>query len=140
MLGVSLNGEWDSAVIGFGCVSSRILWVKFRFSKVKVCVMVSVPPEEEAEKKEKFWNEVDRVVDRVGNGHRLYVLGDGLRADLTDGFEVPGEKDNGKRLNDLRVESGLCVGNTYFEQKSLHKYNSVARGQDGVEALSMIWC
>ena len=68
------------------------------------------------------------------------MIGDWLRADLTDGFEVPGEKDNGRRASDLCVESGLCVGNTYFEQKSLHKYNSVARGQDGVEALSMIWC
>ena len=30
------DGEWYSAVIGFGCVSSRILWVKFKFSRVKV--------------------------------------------------------------------------------------------------------
>ena len=29
------------------------------------------------------------------------------------------------------AERGLCVGSTYFEHKSLHKYTSMARGQDG---------
>ena len=28
---------------------------------------------------------------------------------------------------------GLCVGNTHFEHRSLHKYTRVVRGQDGVE-------
>ena len=36
------------------------------------------------------------------------------------------------------AERGLCVGNTYFEHKNLHKYTRVARGQDGVEVKSMI--
>ena len=29
-----------SAVIDFGCVRSIILWVKFKFPRVKVCVVV----------------------------------------------------------------------------------------------------
>ena len=33
---------------------------------------------------------------------------------------------------------GLCVGNTYFKHRSLHKYTRVARGHDGVEIKSMI--
>ena len=32
---ILLNNVWDSAVIDFGCVSSRILWIKFKFSRVK---------------------------------------------------------------------------------------------------------
>ena len=31
---------WQSAVLDVGCVSSRILWIKFRFSRVKVCVVL----------------------------------------------------------------------------------------------------
>ena len=27
-------------VINFGCISSKILWIKFRFSRVKVCEVV----------------------------------------------------------------------------------------------------
>ena len=33
---VLMNDEWYSALIGFGCVSSWLLWVKFNFSRVKV--------------------------------------------------------------------------------------------------------
>ena len=29
-----------SAVIDFGCVSFKILWIKLRFSRVKVCVVM----------------------------------------------------------------------------------------------------
>ena len=35
------------------------------------------------------------------------------------------------------AERGLCVGNTYFERTSLHKYTRVLRIQDGVEVKSM---
>ena len=31
-----------------------------------------------------------------------------------------------------------CVGSTYLERKSLHKYTRVARSQDGVEVRSVI--
>ena len=33
---------------------------------------------------------------------------------------------------------GLCVRNTYYEHKDLHKYTRVARSQDGEEIRSMI--
>ena len=41
---ILLNDEWYSAVVNFGCVSSRILWIKFKFSSVKVCVVVGYGP------------------------------------------------------------------------------------------------
>ena len=34
---VLLNDLWYSAVTDFGCISSRILWIKFKFSRVKIC-------------------------------------------------------------------------------------------------------
>ena len=37
---ILMSDLWHSAVIDFGYVSSRILWVKFKFSMVKVCVVV----------------------------------------------------------------------------------------------------
>ena len=36
---VLMNDVWHSAEIDFGCVSSKTIWVKFRFSRAKVCVM-----------------------------------------------------------------------------------------------------
>ena len=51
---------------------------------------------------------------------------------------MPGENDNGRRVVEVCAERGLCVSNTYFKHRSLHKYTRVARGQDGVEIKSMI--
>ena len=40
------NDVWHSAVVDSGCVSSRILCIKFKFSRVKVCVGVEYGPSE----------------------------------------------------------------------------------------------
>ena len=47
-LTILLNDVWHLVVIDFGCVSSRILWIKFKFSKVKICVVVWYGPNEGA--------------------------------------------------------------------------------------------
>ena len=41
---ILLNDAWHNAVVDFGCVRSRILWNKFKFSRVKVCVVVGYSP------------------------------------------------------------------------------------------------
>ena len=41
--------------------------------------------------------------------------------DITGGFGVPVESYNGKRVIDFYAERWLCVGDTYFERKNLHK-------------------
>ena len=51
---IQLNDVWHSAVIDFGCVTSRILWIKLKFLRVKVCVVVGYgPTERDGEKREK---------------------------------------------------------------------------------------
>ena len=37
-------------------------------------VMGSGPTEGDGEERKKFWNDLDKVIDRVGNGYRLCVL------------------------------------------------------------------
>ena len=43
---ILLNDVWHSVVVDFGCVSSIILWIKFKFSRVKVCVVLGYVPSE----------------------------------------------------------------------------------------------
>ena len=43
---ILLNDVWHSAVVDFGCASSRILWITFKFSRVKVCVVLGYGPNE----------------------------------------------------------------------------------------------
>ena len=66
-------------------------------------------------------------MDRRGNGCILCVLGylngwigDRGRDGITGTFEVPGGNDNRRRVVGLCAKRGICVGNTYFESKSLH--------------------
>ena len=63
---------------------------------------------------------MDRTLDSVGNGYRLYILGDlngwigdGTRAGITDAFRVPGENYNGRRVVEFCAGRGLCVGNIF---------------------------
>ena len=59
---ILLNDVWHNAVIDFGCFSSRILWIKCKFLRVKVCLVLKCGPNEGDGK------ERDRIVDCVGNG------------------------------------------------------------------------
>ena len=43
---VVLNDVWHSAVVKSVYVSSRIFWIKFKFSRVKFCVVVGYGPNE----------------------------------------------------------------------------------------------
>ena len=68
---------------------------------------------------------MDRILDIVGNGYRLCILGDlngwiedKVRASITGLFGVPG-KNNSK------------VGNTYFEHRSLYKDGKGSRWSGG---------
>ena len=70
-----MNDVWHSAVVKFWSVSSRILSTEFRFSRVKVCVVVGYGPDE-GDGEERFWNDIDRTLDSLGNGYRLCLLGD----------------------------------------------------------------
>ena len=59
----------------------------------------------EMAKKGTFWNYMNRILYRVGNGYRLCILGDlngwigdRMRASITGSFGVPGENNNGRRV------------------------------------------
>ena len=48
-----------------------------QFSRVKVCVVVGYGPNEgNGEERGWFWNDLLRILNRVGNRYRLCVLGD----------------------------------------------------------------
>ena len=73
-MAVLLNDVWHSAVVKYECVCSRILWIKFKFSRAKVYVVVGYGPNEGDGKErdeERFWNDMDRILNSVGNGYRL---------------------------------------------------------------------
>ena len=42
---ILLNHVWQNAVVYFERVRYRTLWIKFKFSRVKVCVVVGYGPQ-----------------------------------------------------------------------------------------------
>ena len=68
------------------------------FSRVKVCVVVGYDPNEgDGEEGERFWNDMDRILDRVGNGYSVHSgnlnrwIVDRTKACITGAFAIPGE-------------------------------------------------
>ena len=93
------------------------------------------------EEMERFKNYLDKVLDRVGNGYTMCVLG-GLIGWTEIGLQwvelVHLEFKKKMIMKEEWLNSVLKSGNKYFKQKSLHKYNRVARGQDKTQVKSMI--
>ena len=50
-MAILLNDVWYSMVKDYGYVNSRVRWVKFKFSSVKVYVVLRYDPNEADEKK-----------------------------------------------------------------------------------------
>ena len=72
--------------------------------------------EGDVEEKDRFWNEMGRILDRIENGYSLCILGDlnGWIGEVTgtcipDGFRVPGENDNGRRVVEFCAERVKCT-------------------------------
>ena len=122
---ILLKDVWQSAVVDFGCVSSRILGLNSSFQGLKFVWWWGMATMKEMVKKR-----ADSGMTRiglwigVGNGYRLCILGylnrwigDRTRASITGAFGVPGENDNGRRVVVFCTERGLCVDNTYFKYR-----------------------
>ena len=52
---ILLNDVLHNAAIDFECVNSKILYIKFEFSRVKFCVMGYSPNERDGEERNRFW-------------------------------------------------------------------------------------
>ena len=99
------------------------------------------PNERDGEERERFWNDMDKTLDSVGNGYLLRIL-----RDLTGWIR---ERTRAEELAQLvllefqgrmiMVEEWWNFGqNTYFKHRSLHKHTRMARGQDRVEVKSIL--
>src|SRR5678816_1549157 len=74
---ILMSDLWYRAILDFVFVSTRILMVKFKFEKVKVCVVVTYGPYEgNVEESTIFWDNLNGDLNGVIRSFRLIVLGD----------------------------------------------------------------
>ena len=69
---VSLNDTTYSLVVKYECINSRILWINFKFGKVKAYIVAAY----DNKGKLRFWSDLDRVLDKVGNEYVLCKMED----------------------------------------------------------------
>ena len=91
----------------FGCVYGLSL----NFQGLRCAVALYDPTEGDDEERERLWNDWDRILVRVDNGHKLGVMGElngwigyWVRDDITGAFGVPGENEKERRVLNINAE------------------------------------
>ncbi|KAI5108302.1 hypothetical protein C0J45_1896 [Silurus meridionalis] len=113
-VGVILKEEYSKSVVEVKRVSNRVMIVKVEVEGMMINVISAYAPLVgcEMEEKERFWNELDQVVDGVPRKERLVIgadfnghVGEGKRGDE----EVMGRRCNLKEIGDCKVLAGDSV-------------------------------
>ena len=132
-VGMILNKEAEKVLIGWKPVNDRIFTARFQFRHTKTTVVVIYAPTEETEEKEKgnFYDQCQDVFDEIPKHDMVLLLGDmneqvdSNRQELEHVIGPHGRvqqtNDNGARLLIFCNSNGICIGNTYFKHKLIHK-------------------
>lgn len=132
-VGFVLSKEAAAALVGWKPVSDRIITARFQTRSAKITVVQIYAPVEDADDaaKDAFYDQLQEEIDIVPRHDLLFVIGDynaqldGSRA----GFEaVVGPhgsstrtNNNGDRMRSFCTLNHLCVGNTFYAHKRIHK-------------------
>ncbi|XP_028654659.1 craniofacial development protein 2-like [Erpetoichthys calabaricus] len=114
-------------------VSDRIITARLRSQQVKVTVIQIYAPTKESDEAAKaaFYDQLQDELTTVPRHDLLLVIGD-FNAQLNgdcSGFEVTmgphgsgtRTNDNSERLRSFYASNNLCIGNTFFQHKRIHK-------------------
>lgn len=142
-IGCILHRDIKETVNKWVAVSERIMTIELKNkTSMKTIIAVYGPDEDEkAEKKEKFWDDLNETMETTrGN---IFVAGDfngrvGKRDHTyTTTIGKYGEEkrnNNGKRLLNFCIIHDLIITNTFFKHKDIHKFTRVqpSRGERSI--------
>ena len=141
-MGLMLNKEAAQALIGWKPVSERIITARFQSTHVKATVIQVYAPTEDTEEcdKDAFYHQLQDTINEIPSHSVRLLIGDlnaQISADRQGLEQVIGPhgtatqtNDNGDRLLSFCNTNGLCIGNTYFVHKIIHK--KTWKSPDGV--------
>ena len=122
-------------LMGWKPVNDRILTARFKSCHSKTTIIQVYAPTEEAEaeeeEKDDFYNSLQGALNEIPE-HDIKILMGDMNAQISrnrDGFEQMIEplgsashtNNNGERLIFFCSIHGLCIGNSYFRHKMIHK-------------------
>ncbi|KAK3572845.1 hypothetical protein QTP86_008260 [Hemibagrus guttatus] len=139
-VGVVLKEEFVRNVLEVKRVSDRVMSLKLEIEGVMLNVVSGYAPQVgcELEEKERFWSELDEVMESIPTGERVVIgadfnghVGEGNTGDeeVMGKFGVKERNLEGQMVVDFAKRMDMAVVNTYFQKREEHRvtYKSGSR-------------
>ncbi|KAK3550401.1 hypothetical protein QTP86_025175 [Hemibagrus guttatus] len=146
-VGVVLKEEFVRNVLEVKRVSDRVMSLKLEIEGVMLNVVSGYAPQVgcELEEKERFWSELDEVMESIPTGERVVIgadfnghVGEGNTGDeeVMGKFGVKERNLEGQMVVDFAKRMDMAVVNTYFQKREEHRvtYKSGGRKVLGVSS------
>ncbi|KAK3553970.1 hypothetical protein QTP70_017462, partial [Hemibagrus guttatus] len=131
-VGVVLKEEFARNVLEVKRVSDRVMSLKLEIEGVMLNVVSGYAPQVgcELEEKERFWSELDEVMESIPTGERVVIgadfnghVGEGNTGDeeVMGKFGVKERYLEGQMVVDFAKRMDMAVVNTYFQKREEHR-------------------
>ncbi|KAK3566156.1 hypothetical protein QTP86_028452, partial [Hemibagrus guttatus] len=139
-VGVVLKEEFVRNVLEVKRVSDRVMSLKLEFEGVMLNVVSGYAPQVgcELEEKERFWSELDEVMESIPTGERVVIgadfnghVGEGNTGDeeVMGKFGVKERNLEGQMVVDFAKRMDMGVVNTYFQKREEHRVTYKSGGR-----------
>ncbi|KAK3531340.1 hypothetical protein QTP70_018141, partial [Hemibagrus guttatus] len=140
VVGVVLKEEFVRNVLEVKRVSDRVMSLKLEIEGVMLNVVSGYAPQVgcELEEKEKFWSELDEVMESIPTGERV-VIGADFNGHVDEGntgdeevmgkFGVKERNLEGQMVVDFAKRMDMGVVNTYFQKREEHRVTYKSGGR-----------
>ncbi|KAK3530865.1 hypothetical protein QTP70_003629 [Hemibagrus guttatus] len=139
-VGVVLKEKFVRNVLEVKRVSDRVMSLKLEFEGVMLNVVSGYAPQVgcELEEKERFWSELDEVMESIPTGERVVIgvdfnghVGEGNKGDeeVMGKFGVKERNLEGQMVVDFAKRMDMGVVNTYFQKREEHRVTYKSGGR-----------
>ncbi|KAK3543990.1 hypothetical protein QTP70_032748, partial [Hemibagrus guttatus] len=139
-VGVVLKEEFVRNVLEVKRVSDRVMSLKLEIEGVMLNVVSGYAPQIgcELEEKERFWSELDEVMESIPTGERVVIgadfnghVGEGNTGDegVMGKFGVKKRNLEGQMVVDFAKRMDMAVVNTYFQKREEHRVTYKSGGR-----------
>ncbi|KAK3539909.1 hypothetical protein QTP70_019554 [Hemibagrus guttatus] len=139
-VGVVLKEEFVRNVLEVKRVSDRVMSLKLEIEGVRLNVVSGYAPQVgcELEEKERFWSELDEVMESIPTGERVVIgadfnghVGEGNTGDeeVMGKFGVKERNLEGQMVVDFAKRMDMGVVNTYFQKREEHRVTYKSGGR-----------
>ncbi|KAK3568487.1 hypothetical protein QTP86_008540 [Hemibagrus guttatus] len=139
-VGVVLKEEFVRNVLEVKRVSDRVMSLKLEIEGVMLNVVSGYAPQVgcELEEKERFWRELDKVMESIPTGERVVIgadfnghVGEGNTSDekVMGKFGVKERNLEGQMVVDFAKRMDMAVVNTYFQKREEHRVTYKSGGR-----------